>query len=296
MDNNRIYLSVVISVYNDSKHLAEAIESVLNQSYPYFELIIVNDGSTDNSEEIVRRYLGDQRIRLISKENTGLADSLNKGIKSSRFDWIVRMDGDDICCPNRFDTLVKNIAEGLDIIGSNAEYFNEKGSLGVSNMPLSTEQIKENIRKGRSAFIHPSVMIRRSLLAKVGGYDKNFRRAQDQNLWIRCLGHAEGMINIEKPLLRYRFYAKSKKNNYEAILNGYIDNCLLIKKISRPLTTEEYFEIKSIIENTLAFKVSYRLSNFLYHPALKYLYPAWTRLGLAKRTIRTIMRNWSISY
>ncbi|MCM1139119.1 MAG: glycosyltransferase [Ruminococcus flavefaciens] len=275
--------------------MAEAIESVLKQSYPYFELIIVNDGSTDESEDVVKRYIGDKRIVYIPKSNTGLADSLNVGIKQSKYDWIVRMDGDDICHKDRFKVLVENVSDNLDIIGSNADYFNENGFVGTSQMPLSREDIQNNILKGRSAFIHPSVMIRKSLLEKVGGYDANFRRAQDHNLWIRCLKHANGMKNIEQPLLDYRYYPKASKTNYEAIINGLIDSCIIKKNISRALSKKEYLDIKKIIENTFVFKMSYNLSNFLYNPILRYLYPLWSRLGITNKKMNSISQNWNIS-
>lgn len=295
MKDSNIYLSVVISVYNDSKYLAEAIESVLKQSYPYFELIIVNDGSTDESDNVIRRYLDDKRIVYISKPNSGLADSLNVGIKQSKYDWIVRMDGDDICHEDRFEVLVENISDDLDIIGSNADYFNENGPISTSHMPLCTNEIKENIIRGKSSFIHPSVMIRKSLLERVGGYDLNFRRAQDHNLWIRCLKYAKGMKNIERALLNYRYYPKASKTNYEAIVNVLIDSCIIKKNISRTLTKKEYLEIKEIIQNTLVFKVSYGLSNLLYYPLLKYLYPLWSRLGFTGRKMVSISNNWNIS-
>lgn len=95
---NNPTISVVISVYNGEKYLSEAIESVLNQTYKDFEFIIINDGSTDNSLEIIKKYQNqDERIVLISRENKGLVSSLNEGIEKAKGKYIARMDADDIC-------------------------------------------------------------------------------------------------------------------------------------------------------------------------------------------------------
>lgn len=103
------------------------------------------------------------------------------------------------------------------------------------------------------------------------------------------------MKNIERALLNYRYYPKASKTNYEAIVNVLIDSCIIKKNISRTLTKKEYLEIKEIIQNTLVFKVSYGLSNLLYYPLLKYLYPLWSRLGFTGRKMVSISNNWNIS-
>lgn len=95
MSKEPIYLSVVLSTYNDEKYIAEAIQSILEQTYPYFEFIIVNDGSYDRTLEIINSFKN-SRIILIDKPNTGLIDSLNIGILSSKYDWIARVDFYDI--------------------------------------------------------------------------------------------------------------------------------------------------------------------------------------------------------
>lgn len=289
-DKNSTYLSVVMSVYNDGEHLGEAIESVLNQSYTYFEFIIINDGSTDNSEDVIKSF-EDDRIVYIKKENSGLADSLNAGINIAKYDWIVRMDGDDICMQDRFKVLVENFTEEIDIIGSNAIYFNDSGDLFTSSMPGDKAEIINAIRNGKSAFIHPSVAIRKSLLLSVGGYDSNFRRAQDHNLWSRSISLIREAKNIKEPLLRYRFYAKSKANNYNAIMGTMMDNYIIFANISQPFTKEEYSSLRKKIEKTIAFRISYFLSNILYVPVLKYAYPIWVQLNISRNRMKRLAKE-----
>lgn len=284
MDNN-IFLSVILAVYNNEQHLKVAIESVLNQTYPYFELIIVNDGSTDKSGDIVTSF-SDSRIKYIEKTNTGLADSLNVGIREAKYSWIVRMDGDDICLPNRFQYLIQHISDEIDIIGSNAVYFRDDISLFTSNMPLTYQQISKALHKGKTGFIHPTVMIRKSLLNQVGGYDINFKKGQDLNLWVRCLKYAKGMENIETPLLCYRVYEKKQLSEYERIVNDYITICVFFLSRTNPLTKEEYEKLRKLVENTMPFKISIFLSKFRYTPLLKYFPKIWTRMRIGCESIK----------
>lgn len=290
MDNN-VYLSVILAVYNNEQHLKVAIESVLNQTYPYFELIIVNDGSTDKSGDIAKSF-SDERIKYIEKNNTGLADSLNIGIKIAKYSWIVRMDGDDICLSNRFQYLAQRISEHTDIVGSNAIFFKDNKRLFISNMPLTNQQILNALYKGKTGFIHPTVMIRKSLLEKVGGYDINFKKGQDLNLWVRCIKFAKGFENIEIPLLYYRVYEKKKYSEYERIVNDYITKCVFLLARVKPLNNEEYNKLRSLVEDIVPFEISIFLSKFRYMPILKYLPKIWTRLRMDNRGIKNVAEEF----
>ena len=115
MSENTPIISVVMPVYNNEKYLDDSIRSILNQTYNNFEFIIINDGSTDGSFTIINSYLRkDDRIILINKENTGISQSLNEGIKISKGKYIARMDGDDISAPNR-------LFEQLNLMDHNSE-------------------------------------------------------------------------------------------------------------------------------------------------------------------------------
>ena len=104
-----------MSVYNAEKYIEEAIQSVLNQTYNNFEFIIINDGSEDNSLEMLKNFLADDRIILIDRENKGLVSSLNEGILKSKGNFIARMDADDICLPNRFEEQLNFMKKNSDV-------------------------------------------------------------------------------------------------------------------------------------------------------------------------------------
>ena len=107
---NEPLISVLLCTYNDEKYIKDAIESILNQTFKKFEFIIVNDGSTDRTLDIIKQY-NDERIVLIDKKNTGLTDSLNLGVSIAKTNWIARMDGDDISINNRFENQIKYLKD-----------------------------------------------------------------------------------------------------------------------------------------------------------------------------------------
>lgn len=133
-----------MSVYNGEKYLAEAIESILNQTYKNFELIIINDGSKDNSVEIIKNYMKqDNRIVLIDRENKGLPYSLNEGISVAKGEYIARMDADDISLPTRFEKQVDYMQKNeLDVCGSYIKLFGDNRKEQVIKNPITNEDIR----------------------------------------------------------------------------------------------------------------------------------------------------------
>jgi len=205
---NKPLISVVMSVYNDESYLAYALESIIDQTFKDWELVIINDGSTDNTEKIIYSYMKKTtKIRLINNEsNIGLSASLNKGILASRSDIILRVDSDDVNLPDRFsrqfDYLRRNI--DIDVVGSSAYLINDKGeSIGLVNVPTLHNEIV-SLSFFHTFFLHPSVAIRRSFFDRVGLYDDTFRRGQDKELWMRGRDLGSHYANIEEPLIKYR--------------------------------------------------------------------------------------------
>lgn len=266
--DEKIYLSVILSTYNEEKYILESVNSILNQTYPYFELIIVNDGSTDSTSEILKS-ITDSRVTVINKGNSGLADSLNVGIKVSKYDWIARMDGDDVAELDRFERQVSYLNDSVDIVGGQYRVIDSEGKLkssSVSHKPLTTLKCKRDILFGMSPLVHPTVIIRKSLLDKYGGYDANFFAAQDFELWARLSPNAT-MINIPDAILKYRKHSNTiTHNRYELQMKltflGYLKYVL---KIRKPLTREEFKIIENyfsnnglIITNKKLFDASHR--------------------------------------
>ena len=200
---NKPLLSVVIPVYNGEKYLNKAIDSILNQTFREFEFIIINDGSTDNSQRIIESYT-DNRIIVINKPNTGLIDTLNMGISASTGEWIARMDADDISYPTRFAEQLKFIQDDIAVIGSQACLIDEFDKIyGETRFDCENDKIRKKLRQYKSNIIHPSVIINKSMINRVGGYDPKMEVAEDYDLWLRLSGVGK-IINVNKKLIGLR--------------------------------------------------------------------------------------------
>lgn len=198
-------ISVIMPVYNEEKYLKESIESILEQTFTDFEFIIIDDGSTDGSEKIIKSY-SDQRIKYIYSKNKGMVYQFNFGISIAHSELIARMDGDDIADPKRFEKQYKFLESHPDIhvVGSNAFFLAEKGKvLCEHRYPEENEQI-EFMMPIESAVCHPTVIIRKEVLNQVGGYNTEFDYAADHDLFLRLLLNHYNFHNIQEPLLNYR--------------------------------------------------------------------------------------------
>lgn len=196
-------VTVLMPVYNGEKYLLEAIDSILNQTFTDFEFLIINDGSTDGSREIIESF-SDHRIVLVNQENIGLTNSLNKGIDMAIGEYIARMDCDDISLPLRLEKQVgfMDAHPEIGVCGSWILVFSGK-SRHVQRYPTTSDEIK-CFMFYNTGVAHPSVMIRREVFLKNGlYYDSSFAHAQDYELWIRAF-HYTNFANIPKVLLHYR--------------------------------------------------------------------------------------------
>ncbi|XJJ58705.1 glycosyltransferase [Novosphingobium sp. BL-8H] len=200
-----------MSVYNGERYLAEAIESVLAQSFGDFEFLIVDDGSRDATPGIIRDYAArDCRIRPIIRENRGLIASLNEMLEVAQAPVIARMDADDICRPDRFEKQIAFLNSHPDygVVGSWSEDIGEHGEAlqrGGEDHPLRHEDMLIAIEQGGQLICHPAAMYRREIVRSVGGYHAAFRHCEDFDLWLR-LASVTRMGNIAERLVRYRRY------------------------------------------------------------------------------------------
>lgn len=206
-----MFFSVVIPLYNKAYSIKRCIDSVLNQTHKDFEFIIINDGSTDKSLEIIEKYQNqDDRIVLISRENRGLITSLNEGIEKARSKYIARMDADDISLTTRFEEQLKIMEANKEIVvcGSWVNVFGENRKEKISKYFQHDKQIKANLIMS-CCFAHPSVMMRRDAFVDNNiWYDENFKNAEDYHLWTQ-LARVGKFYNIPKVLLNYRFLETS---------------------------------------------------------------------------------------
>ena len=201
---NKPLISVLLPVYNCELYIQEAVDSILNQTYSHFELIIIDDCSTDATVSILKTY-NDSRINLIIKpKNSGYTDSLNFGIEIAKGDYIARMDGDDISLPERFEKQVNFLENNLDVIMCGTSY-RIIGSGKIIHVPENHEDIQHALLE-YSAFGHPSVMMRKSTLDKLPFvYNVEKEPAEDYDLWVRLL-FAGKLHNLQEVLLEYRIH------------------------------------------------------------------------------------------
>lgn len=251
MNKEPIYLSVVLSTYNDEKYIAESIQSILDQTYPYFEFIIVNDGSTDRTIDIIKSFK-DSRIILIDKPNTGLIDSLNIGVRAAKYDWIARMDGDDIAKKNRFEEQIKLIKNDVVIISSQCSIIDGKGHY-IRKTRFLTSKIGVGLSKILEfpLIVHPVAMYRKAVFEKVGGYDKNMYVAEDYDLWCKMQSYGKVIISSEYLLcLRKHGNNISTQKGNEQKINLLIGYIKYLYEINRPLSDYQYASLRKYIESS----------------------------------------------
>lgn len=205
-------ITVLLSVYNAENYVGIAIESILKQSFTDFELIAVDDCSTDKSWDIVQKYmkLDNRVIAKRNKINLGGCKTLNVGLKLARGKYVARLDNDDWSYPKRlekqFDFLEAHPDVG--IVGGVMEIMNQHGEIiGQRKYNISDQEIRNNIFR-YSPFSHPLIMIRKSIIDKVGFYDPEYAPADDYELYFR-IGNESKFANLPDVILRYRIISSS---------------------------------------------------------------------------------------
>ena len=202
-------VSVVLPVYNAERYLREAVDSILAQTFTDFELILINDGSTDGSGDICRAYAKrDPRIVLIDRPtNGGLVSALNEGLAKARAPLIARMDADDIAMPERFACQYAHMMEhsNLAVLGSAFWNIDSTGKITgqYQHTPFTPAEAKDMLSQ-RCPTHHPTVMMRKDAILKAGGYRAAFIHAEDYDLWLRLSQLGYDISNLPQPLLNHR--------------------------------------------------------------------------------------------
>ncbi len=209
-------ITVLMSVYNDSLYLKEAIESILNQTYSDFEFLIFDDASTDASPQILRHYAEqDSRIKLITNSiNQGLGYNLAAGVKLAQSPWIARMDADDLALPDRLQLQLDYVQANPEtaILGGYAVDVDSQGAfISQRRVPLHHQQIRNLI--WTNPFIHGTVLLNKAAILKVGSYSPALAKRQDYELWFRCAQASLQFANLPQPLIKYRFTDDTLQRN-----------------------------------------------------------------------------------
>lgn len=202
-------ISVLMAVYNAEAYLNKAIDSILNQTFKDFEFIIINDGSTDASAEILASYQDERIISLHNEQNIGLSASLNQGLHVARGEYLARMDADDISMPERLDKQVAYMEKHpeLGVLGTGIDHIDHTGQhISQQINPAQHNEIVWTFLFG-NPLVHPTVMMRRELILEAGGYRLK-GPAQDRELWLRLLGKTR-FANLDACLLAYRTHSSS---------------------------------------------------------------------------------------
>jgi glycosyltransferase involved in cell wall biosynthesis len=205
-------VTVLLPVYNAEHYLASALESVLGQTLADFQLLAIDDGSTDRSLAILRRYARhDSRLRIISRENRGLVASLNEGLHAAKSELVARMDSDDLSLPRRLELQAAHMEANQSVVccGGYYDLIDHKGRfLTTMTPPTEHAGIEKDMLAGHTPICHPSAMMRRSAALAVGGYDPSMMLAEDLDLWLR-LGEVGTLANLPISLVRYRLHGAS---------------------------------------------------------------------------------------
>lgn len=181
---NRL-VSVVIPVYNGEKTILRAIDSILKQSYPNFEIIIVNDGSTDNTKSILNT-IKDPRVKVINLDkNIGRSAARNLSINKARGEYIAMLDADDYSYPDRLEKQIAYMSQHkVSLCGTWAYLVDTSGNMTEWQQPTTTEEIRKTILRSNT-FIHSSIMAKKSIIQEFGGYDENLHCSEDYDLYLK---------------------------------------------------------------------------------------------------------------
>lgn len=208
-------ITVMMPVYNAARHLEEAVRSVLAQTHTDFELIIVNDGSQDESASILERLATeDSRITVLNQENQGIAASLNRALHAAKTDWVAVMHADDVMLPHRLAKQIEFIEKNPDVkvTSCKAQYVSAHGKrLGQTSSDLLTrEQFHWHVQNQEAiGLLHPGVFFNKHCILAVGGYRQAFWPAEDIDLWNRVAETDCVLLVQDEVLMEYRIHTGS---------------------------------------------------------------------------------------
>ena len=205
--NDEPKVSIIIPTYNQSQYLEEAIESALNQTYKNIEIIIVDDGSTDNTPEVIKSF--DNKIIYIQQKNKGASSARNTGIKKANGEYIAFLDADDMWLKNKLENQIKFIQNNPEIglLGTGCyQMIDMSKMIHKKIFPAKNEILQKDLIK-YNPFIQSSVMIKKDVFNSIGLYDEKFKESEDYDLWLR-IAQKYKVANLEQALVTKKYYAE----------------------------------------------------------------------------------------
>lgn len=257
-------VSIIIPAYNVAPYIAETLQSVFAQSFTDYELIVVDDGSTDGTERAIESFF--DRLIYVRQKNAGPSAARNTGLKQARGRYVALLDGDDLWLPNYLEEMVGRMEANpdLDLIYPNAIIFGDSpnnGRLFFDLHPSSEPVTFEKVVK-KECVVMVSCLFKRELIDQVGGFDLQFRGVEDFDLWLRMLHHGCRFSFTTEPLVRYRRHSASLSSDIINLEKKVIT--VYEKLLADPsLTQSERDEINFMIEKTEA-KISFDMAKDLF--------------------------------
>jgi glycosyltransferase involved in cell wall biosynthesis len=257
-------VSVIMPAYNSAKYIALAIKSVLAQTHKNLELIIVNDGSTDETQSIIENFMrSDKRIKLVTQKNQGEPVAVNAAIKAANFEIIARIDSDDVMLPERLHLQLLYFEQHpeVSIVGSAMQLIDANGAAKkILNYALTPEDCHAQLQSGVVGPIgNPSAMFRRKVFKKLRGYRTNFyRSACDFDLWLRADVQFK-MANLPQVLTQYRWHGEnlSSVRRFDVLLGSRISRISYEERRQKrpdPITAKTQITLKTLADLTISDK------------------------------------------
>jgi glycosyltransferase involved in cell wall biosynthesis len=260
-------ISVVLAVRNGERHLDASVRSILDQSFDDFELIVVDDGSTDATPAILSALRSaDARVAIVRQEHRGLAAALNTGIERARGVYVARQDADDISRRDRFERQAAYLdrVPSIAAVGSTVDVIDRSGVLVGSLVAARGPQaVKRGLLTLRSTPVHGSMMMRRSAIQSFGGYRPAFPASQDYDLWLR-LSERFDIDNLPDPLYRWRLAPESVYATRRATQLRYAGIALAFARERAAKGSDSYALLESSGGDLDAFLARYPLAPWVY--------------------------------
>ena len=214
-------VSVLIPAYNCEDTLPRSLDSVMNQTYKDFEVIFVDNGSTDSTRKIAESYADKMDIKIVGCKDKGIVPALNTGLRSCTGNWIARQDGDDYWYPEKLEKQIDflNKNSEISILGTQIRLLDENGNveeLGTFGKAVryctKSDDIRTGLLYGQNQICHPSVIYSKEVVNHLGGYENMFPLAEDLHLWLKAFPHFK-FANLDEVLVDY---TQKKSENYDA--------------------------------------------------------------------------------
>jgi glycosyltransferase involved in cell wall biosynthesis len=240
-------VSIIVPIYNGSAYLSETLNSLLSQTFMDFELLAIDDGSSDNSSEIVRSF-EDDRIRLIQKENAGLCEALNRGIAEAKAPWVARCDQDDISFPGRLESqlrVMKDHPEAIGLLAYTTKFGSKHRWSNADKVVMAPGKVKEFEPMKDGCLLGSTMFMQTAALRSAGGFRQEYYPADDWDLELRLV-QAGTVLILREAVIAYRFHTGANTYHVFAEMQEKVrwaEDSYVRRMESRPELTLDQFRL-----------------------------------------------------